>query len=312
MHKLDLPDKLSPLLYMSKIKCLHECERKYYYQHHLHLGTSQRPKYFADGSNVHRCVELGLIHGRHVPEAILSKNFQLLKTFGVELTDKDLETFSSLSDADCDMFGLMIDAFFDRWESLGIKRVLSTEASVKFDLSGLSWKFTHWVVKADFVFEDEEGTWVGDLKTTSGYGPAVAKFYHSAPQTKTYFRILEEELLKQGIQVLGTKIFVLTKTKVPRCEIEEIRVTQQDKDQADLFIKEACDHLETKELMFSVGSHPEVFSRFMTGCINQFGHDCPYIPICINNIKSQAYLDDLISNWYVDADPDEHLELEKE
>jgi hypothetical protein len=301
--QIDLTDKLSPLLYMSKVKCLHECEMKYYFTHHLHLGTSQRPKYFADGSNVHRAVELGLIHGRHVAECLLSKQFDLLKTFGVELTPKDLETFSSLSDADCNVFALMCDAFFDKFETLGVKAIHATERAVKHPIT--SKHFTFWVVKADQELEFEDGLWTGDLKTTSGYGPAVAKYYHSAPQTKTYFRVLQME----KPELKGTKIFVVTKTKVPRCEVETICLTEADKVQAQLFMDEAIKKLDLLEDRFQeIGA--SAFSRSMTSCIDQrTGRECPFIPICINQVKSQAYIDELLNTWYINADPDDHLEL---
>jgi len=202
----------------------------------------------------------------------------------------------------------MVDAFFDKFESLGVRRVNHTERAVKHNLADLSSRFTDWVVKADFELEFElDGEWVGDLKTTSGYGPAVAKYYHNAPQTKTYFKILQDE--KPSLK--GTKIFIVTKTKQPRCELETILVTESDKVQAQLFIEQACSKLDTLEARFQqIGS--AAFTRSMTNCIDQLtGRECPYIPICINQIKSQAYLDELLNTWYLNSDPDDHLELKE-
>ena len=306
---MNLPDNLTPLLYMSKVACFQQCAMKYYWSHHLNLQTKDKPGYFAFGSTCHRAViELGLVYGFNVTEAALQLRWDIADLLaGEPIIQKIKDEITGTSEADRSLMLTMCDAFQEKWSTLGIKQVLGTEKSVKYDIRHLSPFFTDWVVKADFLFEDQDGVWVGDLKTTSGYGTQTAKYYHSSPQTKTYFYILQ----KMMPNLMGTKIFVLTKQKV-RCEVETILLTEADKYEAELFIEEAVKSIDHVEWLADpqIAKECEPFPRSMTSCINHFGQECPYIPICIQPIKSQAYLDDVLANWYRVESPDLHLELE--
>lgn len=292
-----LKDKLTRYMYMSKVSTFQQCPMRYYWQHHLWLQSKTRPSYFTFGSAFHKVVELGLVNGFEASEAVLCQRVDLLDKLGIKLEDKDIELIGSLTEPDKQLMLNMLDAFVVKWNDIGVLNVLSTESSVKFDVSNKSLYFDNWVAKADFIFQDLDGHWVGDLKTTSGYGAATAAYYHQSPQTKTYFYILQSKMPN----LKGTKIFPVTKQKV-RCECETILITQQDKDQAEMFIDEAVNAITQAE-------ETQQFPRSMTACINSFGQSCPYIPICLNKTMTEEYLNDLIDNWYTISSPDEHLEL---
>lgn len=295
---IHLPDQLTDKMYLSKVSTFQTCPRKYYWQHHLHLQSKDRPSYFTFGSGYHKAViELGLVYGFPIAEAALQHRFDLFPALGVRPDAKTVEVIQGLAENDRRLMLDMMETFEQRWKAKS-REILTTEKSVQYDISHLSPFFKTWVVKADFIFQDDEGLWVGDLKTTAGYGPAVAKYYHSSPQTKTYFWILQQVMPN----LRGTKIFVSTKQKV-RTEVETILLTDADKYEAELFIGEALRAIDTCEQT----AH---FPRSMTNCVNSYGQECPYRPLCTQPIKSQAYLDELINNWYRIESPDLHLELE--
>lgn len=297
---MNLPhDQLTPYLYLSKVATFQTCPRKYYWQHHLWLHPKEKPTYFTFGSNFHHaCIDLGLIHGWDVAEAALQDRFDICRDLGVGVEQKIIDELAQSSTSDRSLMLTMLDSFREKWEQQGVTSILSTEQAVKYPLTNYTTDFTDWVVKADFIYEDSEGVWVGDIKTTSGYGPATAKYYHDSPQTKSYFWILQQ--LMPNLR--GTKIFVVTKQKV-RCEVETILLSEADKYQAQMFVEEAVNAFTQAEAI-------QQFPRYMTACINSYGQECPYAPLCINPIKSEAYLEDLVENWYRISNPDGHLELE--
>lgn len=296
---MELTDKLSPLLYMGKIVSSQKCEMQYYWQHHLHLAARTKADYLTFGSTFHKAaLELGLVYGFPVAEAVLSQRIDLAITLGWKEDPKIVELFGSISEPDRILMLNMLEAFRIKIAESGIKQILGVEKTVLYPIDHLSKFFTHWCIKKDFLFEDEEGIWVGDLKTTSGYGASTAKYYHNSPQTKTYFYIAQ----KMMPNLRGTKIFVVTKQKV-RCEVETIHITEQDKWEAELFINEAIKYLDELETR-------KVYHKQMSHCLNFLGQECPYIPICTRQITSEAYLNDLLANWFEISSPDDHLELE--
>lgn len=302
---MQLTDKLTRYMYMSKVSTFQSCPMRYYWQHHLWLQAKQRPSYFTFGSAFHKVIEIGLKHGFEASELVLEMRQDVLGTLSIQIDEKDLELIKELSETDRKLMLDMLDAFVVKWQSIGVQNILSTEASVKFNVGpGSEYNsrfFDNWVAKADFIFQDLEGHWVGDLKTTSGYGAATATYYHQSPQTKTYFYILQSKMPN----LRGTKIFPVTKQKI-RCECETILITEQDKDQANLFITEAIQAIDEAEANFQAG---KMFHRCMTSCVNSFGQSCPYIPICLTTSMTEAYFNDLVENWYSISSPDEHLEL---
>lgn len=298
----ELKDQLSQLLYMGKCMSAQKCEMMYYWQHHLHLQHKHTPDYLTFGSVFHKAaLELGLNFGFDVAEAILQHRLDLAKTLGWKQDDKVARLFADVSEADRNLMLIMLDAFAVKIKEAGITQILGVEKTVKYPI--VSPYFTDWCIKIDFLFQDMEGVWAGDLKTTSGYGPATARYYHSSPQTKTYFHIAK----KLMPNLRGTKIFVVTKQKV-RCEIETILLNNADHYEAELFMEESIKHLNSIETEYKMYQTP--FQRHMSHCINFLGQECPYIPICVKPITSQSYLDDLLHNWYTISNPDDHLELD--
>lgn len=295
-------DKLSPLMYMGKAVCSQKCEMQYYLQHHLHIGGKSKPDYLTFGSTFHKAaLELGLVYGFPVAEAVLSQRIDLATTLGWKQDQKIIQLFGSLTEQDRNLMLAMLEAFEAKINEARIKSILGVEKTVLYPIQHLSNVFTHWCIKKDFLFEDEEGIWVGDLKTTSGYGASTAKYYHASPQTKTYFYIAQQMMPN----LRGTKIFVVTKQKI-RCEIETIYLTDADKYEAELFIKEALRGVDAFEERLKNNIPP---LRQMSHCLNFLGQECPYIPLCAKAINSERYVKDLLDNWFEESNPDDHLEL---
>jgi hypothetical protein len=290
-------------MYLSKAGAAQQCPMRYYWSNYCWLQAKERPVHFRFGSAIHKAVEIALNYSFPVAEAILSDRIDLALSLGLPESVKYADILESPK-VDKELMLMMLEAFEFRWKAAGIISLMSTEYSVQVPLADLgvtSKYFTHWVVKADFIYKDMEGVWVGDLKSTSGYGPATAKYYHLSPQTKTYFHLLKRYMPA----LIGTKIWVVTKQKV-RCEIEKILINEDDHFQAQTFIEEAVRYNERIQDDFLEGKFP---TRCMTSCVNSYGQECPYIPICIHKLKSNEYALDLINNWYKIESPDKHLEL---
>ena len=294
----------SPNLYMSKVSCFQECPRKYFYRYHLNLDVKERPSYFTFGSAFHKVVETFPLEGRDKAEALLINDPEMVMS---SLLNPDnlhgYQDVLALTPKERELALEMLDSFVPVWQAVD-RDLLGCEKSVLLPLADYkdftNPHFTSWVAKADFVFEDSEGLWVGDLKTTSSYGAATAKYYHSSFQTKTYFHVLSQLMTK----LRGTKIFVATK-KAVRTEVETILINDRDHHQAALFMKEAI-----AEMSHAIDR--DCFPRQCTKCVTAFGQECPYLPLCMEpKANSKAYVDDLVANWFVKRDPDEHLELGK-
>lgn len=272
----------SRLLFNSKTADFQSCPAFYFWHQHAHLEGPTRPSYFKFGSDFHvMALKYGLLHG-------------------VEAGEHWLVTQPDIAEPDKMLMLNMYDVFMRVWLSKP-RRVISVEESVLFPIDGFT-HFDTWVVKPDAVYEEEDGSkWCMDLKTTSGYGAATAKYYHQSLQTKTFFHVQHE--LDQTLA--GTKIFVATKTKDPRVEVEEIVLNSLDHHQAKTHMQEAATAIDRAVTDYT-------FPRNCQSCVNFQGKECPYIPLCMDHRvgHGNAHQEDLLANWFKTADPDEHLELE--
>jgi hypothetical protein len=271
----------TPLLYNSKISTAQECMAQYWFRYHLQKDTRQRPEYFAFGSDFHRMTlnnGIGSDYGQDGAELWLHQQVM------PEPSKKQMLD--------------MADAFFRTWQSQD-RLLLEVEKTILHPLAGYT-HFENWAVKADMVFEDHEGLWVGDLKTTSGYGAATAKYYHNSLQTKTFGYVNK----LRYPELRGTKIFVVTK-KAIRCEVETIILNDRDYEQAATHMHEAASKIDEAVSL-------NTFHRSCTSCINFMGRECPYIAICMEPKArmNPTYIEDLMTNWYADMNPDDHLELD--
>ena len=290
----------SSYLYNSKINDYQKCPRYAWFRHHLGLRPKDKPRYFTIGSALHKAAEIGLQEGFDLGLAVTfpdaTGGLQALRDI---LKAYDLQDLQALTEQELSLINNMYEEFFKTWEATP-RTILAIEETMKHPLPPNPY-FTHWTVKADQVFEDSEGVWNGDIKTTSGYGPSTAKQYHDSLQTKTYGRAIKEVYP----DLRGAKIFVCTK-KAVRCVEETIPFADDDFYAAELHMKAAFEDAIRME-------ETRDFPRRCTSCVNTYGHKCEFYPICMERAATNmAYVQDIIKNWYTQSNPDEHLELGKE
>lgn len=275
---LPVQDRLTKRLYLGKVSDFQTCPYKYYLKHHLHIGDKQEPTKFKRGNAYHEVIRQYLAHGKGQAVARLL-------------------TLPEQTEEDKALLLKMLEAFIQIWEVIDVKKIITIEHSIQYPISHLTEGiFTNWVIKPDFIFETNTGQWVADHKTTSGYGAATSKYYHDSPQTSSYFYIVNDRYP----ETIGTKIFVNT-TKNPRCFEETILSSRQKKLEAELFIRETCEAMSHAE-------NEQRFPRNMTKCVSVQGGECPYAPICLTG-KNEQYISQLVNEWYVIKNPDDHLEL---
>lgn len=272
----------SKRLYMSKVSDLFDCPRKYFYIYHENLLPKEEPIYLRFGSLVHKAIEsMG-------EESDLLKGALEVANSDFDEQNKELATF-------------LIRVFKTKYDALNPIKMIEQEQAKILPLNGEY--FTEWVVKPDRIIELNDGVWLCEYKTTSGYGASTAAYYHNSLQTLTYFYITQSFIP----EAVGTKLFIMTKKGKTKAEeervmVEDIRLSEEDKYRAQSFIKYAhtfAEHIE--------GTNS--FYKFQTRCHPFTGGECPYFPLCFTR-GGKGYLEEIKEMLFEVRDPDAHLELE--
>lgn len=272
----------SDLLYMSKISDLFDCPRKYFYVYHENLLPKEEPIYLKFGSLVHKAIES------------MGEESDLLKGV-LEVANSDFD------DKNKELATFLLQRFKEKYDVIKPIRMIEQEKAKMLPLNGEYFK--HWVVKPDRIVECEDGLWLCEYKTTSGYGPSTAAYYHNSLQTLTYFYITQTFFPNAK----GTILFIMTKKGVTKKDeerviVEHIQLSDEDKYRAQSFIKYAhafAEHIE------GTGS----FYKFQTRCHPFTGGECPYFPLCFTRGKKD-YLEEVKQMLFETRNPDDHLELE--
>jgi hypothetical protein len=273
-------------MYLSKASYLHECFRKYYLAYKLKICPKKENHNFKMGSAFHEAARL--LNDESVVEAI-----KCLQSFNFDKKDEDTLLL---------MLHALIEKFEKGDENLKTPiEILGTEQPIYIIING--WK---WYIKIDLTFLEEGLLWKGDYKTTAGYGPATASFYHSSPQTWTYLYVLK----KHFPAIQGSKFIILTKVKEPKCTVEKVLINERGLQIAEQLMYDTIKIVETVE---GTGFYP----RQGTHCKSNKG-ECEYYPLChiydpINNIPEKGISSDYVkevSQIFTPFDPDEHLGIE--
>lgn len=272
----------SNLLYMSKINDLFDCPRKYFYIHHEHLLPKEEPIYLTFGSLIHKAIyDMG-------EDSDLIKGASTIVNSSIDEENKNLAVF-------------LLRIFRDKYLNEKPIRMIEQEVPKLVPIEGEFFK--HWVVKPDRVAEFEDGLWLCEYKTTSGYGASTAAYYHNSLQTLTYFFNTK----KFFENARGTKLFIMTKKGKTKAEderviVEPIMLSSEDMYRAQSFMTYAIAFAEHIESTHS-------FYKFQTRCHPFTGGECPYFPLCFTRGK-EDYIKEVKSMLFEVRDPDEHLELE--
>lgn len=219
---------------------------------------------------------------------------------------KVLDTEEFLEQKDKEMLLNMFQVFEERLregsENLTLPiTVLGTEKAISMNIN--DWK---WYIKADLTFIETMSAWIGEYKTTSGYGPATAAFYHNSPQTFVYQRVAKHHIP----ELIGTKFFILTKTKEPRCEIESVYIVSDKTKIAEIMMDDTISFVEKIE-------NDGAYERQGTQC-KTLRSECEYLPLCyvwdpiLNTPEkgvSHLYTKEVLQ-MYTHKDPDDHLGIE--
>jgi hypothetical protein len=268
---------------MSKVSDLFNCPRRYFHVYHENYLPKDEPIYLKFGSLMHKAIEcMGedseLLHGVNV---IVNSDF--------DDKNKELAVF-------------LLRQFRGKYIAMGQSKIVEQERPKMHPLNGEYFK--HWVVKPDRVITMDDGLWLCEYKTTSGYGASTASYYHNSLQTLTYFYITQTFFP----EAKGTKLFVMTKKGASKKDeerviVESIQLTNEDRNRAESFIKYAhgfAEHIENSQSYY----------KFQTNCHPFTGGECPYFPLCFTKGKKE-YLDEVKVMLYEKRDPDAHLELDK-
>jgi hypothetical protein len=278
----DINDKKG-ILFLSKAVTLGECPRKYWWEYHKQIELKEEKQAMNFGSNFHSYAK---IYGDNT---ILHALAKIAEESNEQTRNSQIELIKGLK------------SIIDDSELV----ITSTEQTYGIELPGPY--FYKWYVKPDSHFLDKDNKiWLGEYKTTSGYGAATARFYHSSPQTLTYFFIEKLRLAQLGKKIEGTLLFVLVNAKKEQTALKEIiLLTKDDEKIAKLFIESFHKYAEQVE-------HEKIYHRIMTKCHPYRGSACEFLLICHaseNLLNLTDYQDRVIQELYQDKDPNEHLGL---
>jgi hypothetical protein len=250
---------------------------KYWWIHHRKIQPKAKNDKMVWGADFHSLGEVMGNHNHGVAQAELQT-----KGYSQEKTEELSISLSLLN---------------EKLEEEGLEETLAVEEAMPAPLSGPY--FENWFIKSDRIANFKGKLWNTEFKTTSGYGSATAAFYHNSMQTLSYFRRVKE----CHPAVVGTKLFVLVRTKNPRVEVEDIFITKAQIQRAEMFMDDAhkvAEHLE----------ETGVFPRIQLRCIEVKSGECPFNPICFATNKE--YQNQWIEELYESKNPDEHLGLSGE
>ncbi|MBT9169200.1 MAG: hypothetical protein DDT19_02554 [Syntrophomonadaceae bacterium] len=273
-------------MFLTKALTLHECFRKYYLSYHAMLQPKATPKPFVIGRIFHEMAKTYI-------EQDVSRAVRLVQT-------------AEINEDEQDNLLLMLEALVEKFEhgddNLKLPlTILGAEQTVGTTIG--DWV---WYIKTDLTFLEEDRPWKGEYKTTSGYGAATATFYHNSPQTLIYQYLL----LQQMPNLVGSKYFIVTKTKAPKCIIEPIFITK-DK------LKWAWHSIQATLSLASTVESEKLYIRQFSHC-KTLQRECQYYPLCFHynalagkpeEGTSEAYLEEVLRLYEV-RDPEEHLGLE--
>lgn len=126
------------------------------------------------------------------------------------------------------------------------------------------------IIKPDFILQDSEGVWIGDLKTSKTPTRTLSNYYN-IPQPWTYLRILKW-VWENPEDIKGVLLLGLATTKTPTLIEERIPTTQNALVMATKYLTYA---FETLSLYTTGGIWPCSFN-----CVNFYGATCHYLNIC--------------------------------
>lgn len=269
--------KTSPILYLSKVSVMYTCPMKYWWIHYKKIQPKTKNDKMVWGADFHSLSEVMGNYNHGVAQAELQT-----KGYSQEKTEE---------------LSIALNLLNEKLEEEGLEETLAVEEAMPAPLKGPY--FENWFIKSDRIANFKGKLWNTEFKTTSGYGSATAAFYHNSMQTLSYFKRVKE----CHPAVVGTKLFVLVRTKNPRVEVENILITKAQIQRAEMFMDDAhkvAEHLEAVR----------EFSRIQLRCIEVKSGECLFHPICFATNKE--YQNQWIEELYESKNPDEHLGLSGE
>lgn len=267
----------SPILYLSKATTIYSCPKRYWWTYYRKIVPKTKNEKMVWGADFHSLCEI-------------------LGKYNVGVAQAELQTkgFSEEKESEIS-YGLYL--IQKKLEEQGLEEFYAIEEAKSFMLGGPY--FTDWFVKPDGVAMFKGKLWNVEYKTTSGWGSSTAAFYHRSIQTASYFKKTKELFP----DVVGTKLFVLVRTKEPRVEVEDIQITKDQISKVNNFILITHSKAEVME-------STRIFDRYYTQCLELRYGECPYNVIC--HATSREYQNQWIAEMFEEVNLDAHLGLSGE
>jgi len=274
-------------LYLSKVNDLYKCPRLFKYKYIDFLAPKEEPSYLRVGRALHKVQQL-LLPKRKENEMYQTNHYLVP---GVEeaidsLPNEEEKTLVS------SLASTLNTNFPNTYEVVG------TEQLYSFSPLNLMREEYVWYSKVDILLKKDKELWIGETKTTSGYGPSLQTLFHRDLQTAVYALTYMKQTNEKPEGVVA---FILTKTKIPNLYVEEIPLSLERLTLAEKFVKEACSFL-------AFIMHNNFFVRNLTNCFS-WGKECIYTPLCYSLSPKKEYEEEVKNSWYIQKDPDEHLFL---
>lgn len=270
-------------LFYSSGRLLWECPRKFYYSHEKGLKPATPPP-------------ASLRYGKAVDDGIcVSLELSKISVQKLEEYHQHMKLQLEQEELPFDMWQVHVSEVLLWLEEHAKLEEVQYGVPVQVELPPFLW-----LGEADMLIPLKDGQlWLGEVKTTSGYGPSTQRYFMDDPQVWSYLWAL----LKKEPSLKGFILFVLTKTKDPKLHVEWVPLRKTKLLQVERYIYDTL-----KLYMFYKDAN--YWPQNRGACVKLWG-ECEYYILCEYPETSKEY-EELCSQSFIQEDPFAHLERRKE
>lgn len=285
---MNLP-KSSNLFNYTKIKDFYECPRKGFLLHKERIASKTLPKPLKIGGLVHTGHEFYAKAtsplGSHSKEEAIGIGLLQMKKDDYCQTDEDYEESARL------LHPFLLHPSLTEFE------IIEADQTKIIQLDSN----TFWTIKPDSILRHvlTKDLRLGEIKTTTGYGPKLQQMYHKDIQPWSY--VAGEKLIKE-YDLSYIQMFIITKTKEVKVYSEPIPISKLRVSHALTHIIEGIKYIKRIE-------EGNFYQCNRNQCIT-FRGECIFNPLCDYDNTSATYRE-VMNNLYKPYNPEEHLHLEE-
>ena len=278
-------------LFLSKAFTAWECPRKFHWIYNLWLAPKEESPALRRGRIAHSISATA----SRLRQKGLDRDTAL--ALGIA---EDKEIMQITEDERAEISGHV----FAIWDKIQDRKVTEVEKVLTFN-PDYPWI---WKGRVDFI-EEENGFWIGEIKTTSSYSSTIQRLYHKGIQPWVYLYIFTKLYQERA---RGIRMYVSSRPSreaqkalgippgIQYCTVEEIPIQEHMLEYAWKFMMDSASYI----------SGLDVNLQNRSACQTFMG-ECPYLLLCDPHVTPESlHFQDLVTQMFKKEDPEEHLREE--